>query len=99
LLLAVVAVLGDGAGDLAGGDPILRKSPPMPRLELLRDEKELLGLYLSGHPLSDFHGLDEAIGHFDELDGDRLRQLAAGLDRFWIFSTGECRNGQQAERE
>jgi hypothetical protein len=45
------------------------------------------------------HRLDEAIGHFDELDGDRLRQLAAGLDRFWIFSTGECRNGQQAERE
>jgi DNA polymerase-3 subunit alpha len=57
-------LLGDGAGDLAGGDPILRKSPPMPRLELLRDEKELLGLYLSGHPLSDFHGLDEAIATF-----------------------------------
>ncbi len=53
-----------GAGDASGGDPILRKSQPMPRLERLRNEKELLGMYLSGHPLADFHGLDEAIATF-----------------------------------
>jgi len=57
-------LLGDGAAELAGGDPILRKSPPMPKLERLRNEKELLGLYLSGHPLGDFHGLDEAVATF-----------------------------------
>ena len=57
-------LMGAGAGDAAGGDPILRKSPPMPRLERLRNEKELLGLYLSGHPLADFNGLDEAVTTF-----------------------------------
>jgi DNA polymerase-3 subunit alpha len=55
---------GDAAGSLSGGDPILRKSAPMPSMERLRDEKELLGLYLSGHPLADFRGLDEAVATF-----------------------------------
>ena len=57
-------LLGADAGSAAGGDPILRKSPPMPSMERLRNEKELLGLYLSGHPLADFHGLDEAVATF-----------------------------------
>ena len=48
-------------GSMGNTDLILRKSDPMPKLEMLNNEKQLLGFYLSGHPLADYHGLDEAI--------------------------------------
>jgi DNA polymerase III alpha subunit len=53
-----------GAEDAAvikHSDLILKKSPKMPKLEMLNNEKQLLGFYLSGHPLADYHGLDEII--------------------------------------
>ena len=57
-----------GGGD--GGDPAAaeeeaeraeanRRVAPMPRLEQLLGEKELLGLYLSGHPIARFRRLAE----------------------------------------
>ena len=51
----------DEVGSIRPSDLILRKSPKMPKLEMLNSEKQLLGFYLSGHPLADYHGLDEAI--------------------------------------
>ncbi len=42
-------------GGIVGGDKItLRDSEPLPQNEQLRWEKELLGLYISGHPLDKF---------------------------------------------
>jgi DNA polymerase-3 subunit alpha len=42
-------------GSIVGGDKItLRDSEPLPQNEQLRWEKELLGLYISGHPLDKF---------------------------------------------
>lgn len=49
------------AGTIRPSDLVLRQSPKMPKLERLNNEKQLLGFYLSGHPLADYHGLDEAL--------------------------------------
>jgi len=51
----------EDAGAARPSDLILRKSAKMPKLEMLNSEKQLLGFYLSGHPLADYHGLDEII--------------------------------------
>ena len=51
----------EDAGAARPTDLILRKSEKMPKLEMLNSEKALLGFYLSGHPLADYHGLDEAV--------------------------------------
>ena len=51
----------EDAGAARPSDLLLRQSPKMPKLERLNNEKQLLGFYLSGHPLADYHGLDEAL--------------------------------------
>jgi DNA polymerase-3 subunit alpha len=51
----------EDAGAARPTDLVLRKSEKMPKLEMLNNEKALLGFYLSGHPLADYHGLDEAV--------------------------------------
>ena len=51
----------EDAGAARPTDLVLRKSEKMPKLEMLNSEKALLGFYLSGHPLADYHGLDEAV--------------------------------------
>ena len=56
---------GEGGADPAGAeeaaerDEANRRVRPMPRLEQLIQEKELLGLYLSGHPIARFQRLVE----------------------------------------
>lgn len=45
----------------SAADFIDRSGAPMSPLEKLRKEKELLGLYLSGHPLGFYAGLDAAV--------------------------------------
>ncbi|MGB0343930.1 MAG: DNA polymerase III subunit alpha [Coraliomargarita sp.] len=41
---------------------------PMPKAEKLEYEKELLGFYLSGHPMDAYAGLDQAIDTFADAD-------------------------------
>jgi DNA polymerase-3 subunit alpha len=36
----------------------------MPKLGDAEQRSRLLGFYLSGHPLADYHGLDEAVATF-----------------------------------
>jgi len=48
----------------SAADFIDRSGAPMSNLEKLSKEKELLGLYLSGHPLNDYAGLDQALSTF-----------------------------------
>ncbi|MCH6254988.1 DNA polymerase III subunit alpha [Puniceicoccaceae bacterium K14] len=51
--------------------------------ELLQYEKELLGFYVSGHPLDDYKGIAEALTNFNisKLDnlGDRVEIQACGI--------------------
>jgi DNA polymerase-3 subunit alpha len=58
------------AADSAGADdPMKRQAPPMPAAEKLQYEKELLGFYLSGHPMNAYAGLERVINtHTGPLD-------------------------------
>jgi DNA polymerase III subunit alpha len=66
-------------GALAAAEPALE--PPLPEApdwayaELLKGEKETLGFYISGHPLS---GYEEALRDFADVDVDRLSGLGNG---------------------
>ena len=44
------------------------KVPPMPLAEKLQYEKELLGFYISGHPMDAFAGIDQALDAFTDPD-------------------------------
>ncbi|MBQ7332701.1 MAG: hypothetical protein IJW39_05580, partial [Opitutales bacterium] len=48
----------------SASDFINRSGKPMSPSEKLRKEKELLGLYLSGHPFNIYAGLDQALSTF-----------------------------------
>jgi DNA polymerase-3 subunit alpha len=41
-----------------------RAGAKMPKHELLKHERELLGFYISGHPMDQFGGLDEVVNSF-----------------------------------
>lgn len=59
----------------SAADFIDRSGAPMSNLEKLRKEKELLGLYLSGHPLNEYAGLDRALSTFSgSLDSCQLNK-------------------------
>ena len=47
-------------------------SAHMPLVEKLQYEKELLGFYVSGHPMNEFNGLAQAITNFDPDNADAL---------------------------
>jgi DNA polymerase-3 subunit alpha len=72
-------------GALAASMPAVE--PPLPDVadwahnELLKGEKETLGFYISGHPLS---GYEEALRDFADADVDRL----AGLNHGAVVSLG-----------
>lgn len=58
---------GDSGGTNGSGSA--RKTvPPMPMTEKLRNEKELLGFYISGHPMDAYAGIDTAIDSFTSQD-------------------------------
>ncbi|MDP0497530.1 MAG: DNA polymerase III subunit alpha [Verrucomicrobiota bacterium JB024] len=63
---------GSDAGAASGTASIRTDGPPMPMAEKLQYEKELLGFYVSGHPMNDFHGLDDVINSLQP--GEDLKQ-------------------------
>lgn len=56
--------------DIINGSELIdwQNAPPMPKSVKLAYEKELLGLYLSGHPMDAYRGLDLALDTFTEPD-------------------------------
>lgn len=58
-------------------------SKDFPKHEMLQYEKELLGFYVSGHPLDEYKGLAEALTNFDldKMDrmGDRVEFQICGI--------------------
>ncbi len=68
----------------ANGDaPAIDMSKQFPQHEMLTYEKELLGFYVSGHPLDDYKGIAESLTSFDidEMDklGDRVEFQICGV--------------------
>jgi DNA polymerase III subunit alpha len=50
-----VSLFGESSGGGGmGGEPNLRECPPWTNIERLNNERELIGFYLSGHPLDKF---------------------------------------------
>ncbi len=64
-------MMGDDAG-VADEDNKSKKAAPkidkMPMAEKLQYEKDLLGFYISGHPMDAYAGLDSAIDSFKDMD-------------------------------
>ena len=52
---AVHSLFGDSLADIAASANIgLKKAAPLSKVDILNNEKEILGLYLSGHPLAKY---------------------------------------------
>ena len=77
-------------GDAVTAAPQLERPAAIDELELLRFEKEALGIYLSAHPMASYPGLSEAASctiakldeHYQALDagqGGRVKVVLAGL--------------------
>lgn len=62
--LGLFDMLGGDAGAELNRDLIKRTGKPMSEAEKLRHERELLGLYISGHPINAFAKLDRALTTF-----------------------------------
>jgi DNA polymerase III subunit alpha len=102
---------GAGAGGGKAG-PVKRSGPGMPLSEKLQHERELLGFYVSGHPLNAYKGLIDLV---DTFSGDDYRLMenrepfflcgvVAGLtkkisrkdNRPWAILTLSTRNANQS---
>ncbi len=72
----------NGNGD-ADGPREIDMSKQFPQHDMLTYEKELLGFYVSGHPLDDYKGIAEALTNFeiDKMDklGDRVEFQICGV--------------------
>lgn len=55
-----------------GGSKVQRRGRPMPLAEKLQAEKELLGFYVSGHPMNAFRGLTDQV---DSFVGENYKRL------------------------
>jgi DNA polymerase-3 subunit alpha len=69
-------------GDSPNWEVELPDVPPMTAAQTLELERELLGLYLSGHPLDEFDGI------WDELGLARLVDLAEAADGSSVLTAG-----------
>jgi DNA polymerase-3 subunit alpha len=83
--LGQVSLFGGGGGgeeeveDHASHEPALPNVDPWPYHEMLEKEKEVLGLYLSGHPLEPYRAELEGFAT-SPLDPERLRTIASGTN-------------------
>ncbi len=78
----------DDADDQKKSGPSRKTVPAMPMTEKLRYEKELLGFYISGHPMDAYAGLDtvidtfakpEDLGNFDDRTTYRIGGIISNL--------------------
>lgn len=87
---------------------IEKEGRPMTADEKLRHEKDLLGFYLSGHPLDRFLGLERSIVSFPQTDGqvrdnqpfvlmgclqDITKKITKKTNRLWVHFNLCCRDG------
>jgi len=66
----------DDVGDMGGGTqtPIRTDLNELPMIEKLQFEKELLGFYVSGHPMNPYKGLDDQVSNLLPEDMERIRE-------------------------
>ena len=80
-----------GAEEVA--PPSLEEAPPLTELELLRFEKEALGLYISAHPMNSYPGLaDAASCSVDDVERYFREHLLPGTSRLRVALAGLLQN-------
>ncbi len=104
-------LLGDTSNDSGSSSSVIDTTiPPMPLSEKLFAEKEYLRFYVSGHPMSEYAGLDDALDHIPEdelvkrIGKDRFRicgvisnftkKLTKKDNKPWAFFTLSSRSGK-----
>jgi len=65
------ASLFDSSGEVEFREPVLEDTPDWPELEHLKNEKELLGFYFSGHPMDKYRKIWEKAVTLDLSKPDR----------------------------
>ncbi len=75
--LGQVSLFEGGGIAVESHEPVLPNVDPWPYHEMLEKEKEVLGLYLSGHPLEPYRAELEGLVTAP-LDPDRLRSIPSG---------------------
>lgn len=78
-----VSLFGDGPGGGLMQEPKLRPIEPWSNIERLNKERELIGFYLSGHPLDKFKE-DSSLFSSHELSEDCLSRVADKTDMRFI---------------
>ncbi len=83
-------------GDMEGSAPVIEISNEVAvsRQQLLRREKELLGFYVTGHPLDEFKTLIQRLscmplGQVSQLDHDAVFRTACIIDEMQIKISGK----------
>lgn len=76
------SLFGDMGELNTAGRPFIKSAPPMPSAVLLEKERELIGMYLSAHPLDDYYmelhyGLS-GIKTFNEMQPEEGREISFG---------------------
>ena len=76
------SLFGDMGELNTAGRPFIKSAPPMPSAVLLEKERELIGMYLSAHPLDDYYmelryGLS-GIKAFNEMQPEEGREISFG---------------------
>ena len=77
--LGQVSLFEGGGASSSGHEPSLPEVDPWPYHEMLEKEKEVLGLYLSGHPLEPYRAELEGFVTVP-LDPERLRSVSQGAN-------------------
>ena len=77
--LGQVSLFEGGGGAHETHEPVLPNVDPWPYHEMLEKEKEVLGLYLSGHPLEPYRAELEGFVTAP-LDTDRLKSIPSGTN-------------------
>lgn len=72
----MMSLFGDVQDSVATAEPALPNIPVVPRGDSLREERELMGFYLSGHPLDDYRPALKAVstatlGNAEHLENGR----------------------------
>ena len=103
----------DGGGSKNSASVIDMSQPPMPLAQKLQSEKELLRFYISGHPMNEFAGLDDALDHIPDenlvkrLSRDRFRlcgvisnltkRITKKDNKAWAYFTLSTRRGKSCQ--
>ena len=80
----MISLFGEAGGDGAAGlEPSLPVAEPWPRSRLLKEEREAVGFYVSGHPLEAYMAESRAFASAQIVDGPAIIERDGPVDDSW----------------